>query len=224
MDIVKARPSSTIVLLRDTDEGIEVLILRRNKDIKFCGGIWVFPGGAVEPADELGDELLTAKKAAVRETMEEAGMEVEEKDLLPISKWVTPEQVPKRFSTWFFVAKAPSHIVNVDGSEITESLWAKPETAFDLHRKKEVDMLPPTIVSLLAIDQFSTVDEVLSHYTNKDPLVYLPRVCFRNDKLEMLYPGDAGYEAQDAENLSGRHRCIHEDDGWHYINEIGVVL
>ena len=50
-DVPKARPASTAVLLRDTDNGMETLMLKRNKALMFAGGLWVFPGGALEDSD-----------------------------------------------------------------------------------------------------------------------------------------------------------------------------
>lgn len=52
-----ARPASTLVLIRPgpetdgADPGLEVLLLRRSSAAPFVPGAWVFPGGAVEPAD-----------------------------------------------------------------------------------------------------------------------------------------------------------------------------
>ncbi|MBT5135776.1 MAG: NUDIX hydrolase, partial [Halieaceae bacterium] len=58
-DIPDARPASTVVLLRDTHNGMETLMLKRNKALMFAGGLWVFPGGALEPADieEAGGDM-----------------------------------------------------------------------------------------------------------------------------------------------------------------------
>ena len=69
-DIPKARPASTVVLLRDTDNGMETLMLKRNKALMFAGGLWVFPGGALEESDlesAEGDIALAARIAAARE-------------------------------------------------------------------------------------------------------------------------------------------------------------
>ncbi|HBX73628.1 MAG TPA: hypothetical protein DEG86_11640, partial [Halieaceae bacterium] len=49
--VVPARPASTVVLLRDGPEGLETLLLKRNKALLFAGGYWVFPGGALEASD-----------------------------------------------------------------------------------------------------------------------------------------------------------------------------
>src|SRR3954468_11810875 len=99
--------AATVILARDTKRGPEVLMLRRNSKIAF-GGMWVFPGGRVDPTDlegvPEGDELAAARRAAVREAHEEAGLVVDEAGLVVFSHWVPPVEVPKRFSTWFFLA------------------------------------------------------------------------------------------------------------------------
>jgi 8-oxo-dGTP pyrophosphatase MutT (NUDIX family) len=52
---VEVRPAATVMLVRDDPSGgadpLQVLMLRRNLDSKFVGGAYVFPGGAVDPAD-----------------------------------------------------------------------------------------------------------------------------------------------------------------------------
>ena len=37
-------PAATAIVVRDGDEGIEALMLRRNSKLAFAGGMWVFPG------------------------------------------------------------------------------------------------------------------------------------------------------------------------------------
>jgi NUDIX domain. len=48
---VEIRPAATLMLVRDGVEGMEVLMLRRHPDAVFAADAWVFPGGAVDPAD-----------------------------------------------------------------------------------------------------------------------------------------------------------------------------
>jgi 8-oxo-dGTP pyrophosphatase MutT (NUDIX family) len=69
-----AKPAATVLLLRDsdTDEGIEVFMLRRTTAAAFAGGMYVFPGGKVDHADGEGDEGYVI--AAIRECYEEAGV------------------------------------------------------------------------------------------------------------------------------------------------------
>ena len=63
------RPAATLVLLRDSSAGLEVLVTVRPKNLRFMGGATVFPGGGLAPADRFGDwdELsdLSGAEAAV---------------------------------------------------------------------------------------------------------------------------------------------------------------
>lgn len=69
---IPAKPAATVMLLRDTDAGIEVFMLRRTTAAAFAGGMYVFPGGKVDPAD--GEGHLGYVIAAIRECYEEAGI------------------------------------------------------------------------------------------------------------------------------------------------------
>jgi 8-oxo-dGTP pyrophosphatase MutT (NUDIX family) len=90
---VPVRPASTVMIIDDRPE-LEVLMMRRSTKMVFAGGMWVFPGGAVDPgeADEfephcdglddatasrtlgLDDGGLAYWVAAIRENFEEAGL------------------------------------------------------------------------------------------------------------------------------------------------------
>lgn len=80
-------PAATVVIFRNgPDEGPpEILMTVRSRNMVFAGGMAVFPGGRVDPADfalaDAIDTLLDAEEAAhqiavVRETLEETGLAV----------------------------------------------------------------------------------------------------------------------------------------------------
>ena len=100
-------PAATVVIMRDSESGIELLMLRKNSKVAF-GGMWVFPGGKIDETDKVinsdgsVDELATATSAAVRETFEEAALSVSQENLFWFSHWVPPAITPKRFSTYIF--------------------------------------------------------------------------------------------------------------------------
>jgi 8-oxo-dGTP pyrophosphatase MutT (NUDIX family) len=74
---VTARPASTVLLIRDGAEGLEVFMVVRNRAIDFAGGALVFPGGRVEPDDVAiagGEGLDAFRIAGIRETFEECGV------------------------------------------------------------------------------------------------------------------------------------------------------
>jgi len=59
-EVTEARASASLILLRDTPAGPEVLLVRRNPEQRFMGGAWVFPGGATHGGDR--DERATARR------------------------------------------------------------------------------------------------------------------------------------------------------------------
>src|SRR5689334_3375415 len=121
--------AATVILLRDGPEGLETLMLRRDSKLAFAGGMWVFPGGRVDPGDYGSDpeDLDTASRnAAVREAFEESGLVVSAEVMVPFAHWTPPPEAPKRFSTQFFVAPAPEGDVTIDDGEIRNHMWVSP--------------------------------------------------------------------------------------------------
>jgi len=79
------RAAATVLLLRDTDAGIEVLMTRRSATASFAPGAYVFPGGHIDAADEAAKRIATRRPtqsrvqrtqaiAAIREAFEELGI------------------------------------------------------------------------------------------------------------------------------------------------------
>ena len=93
-DPLVPRPAATVMLVRDTSEGISVFLMRRHSAMDFVAGVMVFPGGGVDARDRTGDvpwfgpepswwaerlgvevDLAAALVcAAARETFEESGV------------------------------------------------------------------------------------------------------------------------------------------------------
>ncbi|MDQ3630281.1 MAG: NUDIX domain-containing protein [Actinomycetota bacterium] len=111
------RQAATVILLRGGAETLEVLLVQRTHAARFMGGVWVFPGGAVDAHEGAGDE--GHRRAAVRELEEEAAVGgVLPGDLVKFSRWITPREVSVRFDTHFFLSPAPDGIEPaVDGDE-----------------------------------------------------------------------------------------------------------
>jgi len=157
-------------------------------------GVWVFPGGAVDPEDA-GDEEAAHKACAVRELREEAGIELPPaSELVAWSRWITPEPVPVRFDTRFYVTLAPAHSPpRPDGLETTEASWATPSDALERQRAGELDLVFPTIKHLESLLPYSSSDEVLAAARDRVIEPVLPRVVGDGDEQRVLLPGDPGY-------------------------------
>ena len=214
-----AEPAATVVVARDGDEGLEVLLLRRNARAPFAG-MWVFPGGRVEPADsdpeQPDDELATARRAAVRETEEEAGLVLDIDGLVPYSHWTPPGTTPRRFTTWFFLAPAPATLVVVDGAEIHEGAWVRPGEALRRRDAREIELAPPTWVTLWQLSVITDVAAAVAAASARQPERYATRVAQVDGETVALWRGDAGYADGDGSRPGARHRLWMLDSGWRY--------
>ena len=188
------RPAATVILLRGGADSLEVLLVRRNPQARFMGGAWVFPGGAVDRSEGEGQTALRA--AAVREVAEEAGIAISEPDSLVLfSRWITPAEVKIRFDTWFYLAPLPAGAnPEVDGAEIVDARWYRPQEALEAHRGGDLLMVFPTIKHLEQLSQFPTADALILHARDRDVRPVQPRVILSGETARILLPGEPGYE------------------------------
>jgi len=222
-EILKAKPASTVVLLRDTPAGMETLLLKRNKALIFAGGFWVFPGGSVDEEDldqADGDLEAATRVAAVREAKEECGLEPNLEDMVQLSHWTTPVGEPRRFLTWFYAAPlAADDRVVIDGGEIHDSMWITVDNAIEQHEAGELGLLPPTYVTLLHLSNYATIADMVEAERHTTPHEVFPVFGDDNGQAAVMYRGDAGYESGDATASGARHRVYLKDSRWWYVHQ-----
>lgn len=191
------RPSASVVLLRrggkHSERSLEILLLKRADSAKFMPGVWVFPGGAVDPED--GDGEAGYRACAVRELAEEAAIELPaDEDLVLFSRWITPEVVSRRFDAWFFLALAPAHTPpQPDGVETVEARWFEPQTALEAQEEGELTLAFPTISQLKSLLPFQTSTEALEAHRGREVGPILPKVIGTHDEHRVVLPGDPDY-------------------------------
>ena len=217
----EAIPAATVILLRDTDAGLETLMLRRNSKLAF-GGMWVFPGGRVDAEDhsDATHDFDAARRAAVREAEEESGLIVALDELVALSHWTPPPQTPKRFATWFFVATAPAGAVTIDDGEIHDHQWVSPTEALAQRDRREIELAPPTWVTLHTLARSASVAQALAEAAANDPLRFVTKIAFLDDRMMAMWQGDAGYESGDPDAPGPRHRLVMTDAEWQYLREL----
>jgi 8-oxo-dGTP pyrophosphatase MutT (NUDIX family) len=188
--VTRPRQAASIIVLRDSPEGPEVLLVQRNPSQRFMGGVWVFPGGAVH------DEDADHAAAAVRELREEAGVALPARaEVVSWSRWITPEEVKVRFDTWFFVAEAPPGAeATVDGSECVDARWLRPVSALEAHARDELMLVFPTIKHLEALAQAESVADALHKARTREVVPVQPKVLIRDQKPVLVLPGEPGYD------------------------------
>jgi 8-oxo-dGTP pyrophosphatase MutT (NUDIX family) len=187
------RQAATVILLRGGASELEVLLVQRTPKARFMGGVWVFPGGAVDEGEGDGDEAHRA--AAIRELREEAGIELEDPaELIKFSRWITPAVVKIRFDTHFFLAPVPDgQQPRVDGEECIDLGWFAPARALQANRAKEISLVFPTIKHLEQLAPFASVDELLAHARGRDVKPVEPKVFLEGEVARVLLPGEPGY-------------------------------
>jgi 8-oxo-dGTP pyrophosphatase MutT (NUDIX family) len=217
------RPASTVALLRESDKGPETLLLKRNKALMFAGGLWVFPGGALEEQDLAsagGDTVVASRIAAAREAYEESGLRPDPQDMVLISHWTTPVAEPKRFSTWIYAAPVKGKdAVVIDGGEIHDHLWIPIREALARHDRGELPMMPPTVVTLLGLASYDSVAELVNEERESSVPEVLPVFDAREGRVTIMFPGDAGYAEVSPSAIGARHRAVLEEKRWVYHHE-----
>src|ERR1700749_1587858 len=256
-EVVKPRPASTIMLLRDgaVRKEIEVFMMVRHYEIDFNSGALVFPGGSVDKNDKeiianpglysggegLDEAGLSFRIAAIRETFEESGIllarpkgskalvdakrarEIEAAhrsdlnegkitflkiltdtgmllaldELVPYAHWITPEGMPKRFDTWFFLAAAPPDQLGAhDGKESTDSIWVSPREALAGGETGRFKLPFPTTRNLIKLGQQSDVQAALDDSRGKSVVTVMPVMTRLNGGRQLRIPKDAGYDGE----------------------------
>lgn len=179
-------------------------MLQRGKDARFMPGVWVFAGGVVEAADREGSETpaegvepdeFAHRVCGARELAEEAGVEIAASELLPWSRWITPEQVPARFDTRFYVALAPAHCKpEADGVEMDDARWISPADALTESAADRFELSFPTIKHLEELSRFADAGEVLKNAAARPVVPLTPKVVGTEDSFDIILPGEPGYD------------------------------
>ena len=210
------------MVFRSTPQGPMVLYLRRNPDLAFHGGYWVFPGGRIDLADRdtdnPQDDMAAARRAAVRESDEEAGLDLAVDELEFAVHWTTPLASPIRFSTWFFVAETMDEEVRIDGQEIHDSRWIRPADALQEQAAGTIKLAAPTFALTTRLAECRDVRSVLDVVRGWPEEWLLGRLFDVSGGCVAIYEQDVAHDNddQDLERSGPRHRLWMVDGGWRY--------
>jgi 8-oxo-dGTP pyrophosphatase MutT (NUDIX family) len=203
---VEVRSAATVVLLRDGEVGLETFVMRRATTMAFAPRMHVFPGGRVDDidlrervvfvtgsAEELAVRgstdvagIAALYSCAVRETAEEAGIDVASRDdegrlvidpgLLPIiDHWVTPESESHRYDVRFFATVVSDGQASLTTTEADVAVWIAPAHALGEFEAGRMAMLPPTEAVLRRLAGFERAVDVLVDAPSHPVVPLLPR-------------------------------------------------
>jgi len=252
--IAKARPSSTVIVVRDGEAGPELLLVLRHAKSAF-GASYVFPGGVLEATDEMVSNYCSGLddagtnavlnlptggsayfSAAIRELFEEAGILLartaagdwadpslysgirddlnggqrlwldflQGEGLSPacdalhyFAFWVTPREIPKRYTTRFFLAQLPGGQEAAHcGGELTDSRWMKAAAAIAASEAGEIEIPHPTVLTLQSLSKFDTARSMLEWAARRSDAgvpCYLPAIVTVDGQQQVVMPGSPLY-------------------------------
>ena len=235
MTIATLRPAATVVVLRDVQDAIEVLLVRRNDKVAFMGGAYVFPGGRVDDDDhkralDLPDasaggsrfpdlspaEELPYRIAAVREMSEEAALTLNIEDLVPLAHWVTPEIETRRFDTRFFLARMPDgQVARHNEGETTELVWMTPARALDQRRVGRIMLPPPTWTTIKRLTKCDSVQKAINWARHVTIVRVQPQFVREPERTLLTLPGDPLYPTLPGWDVPEDTRFeLEEGNGW----------
>ena len=147
-------------------------------------------------------EIETAHRAALCENkisfldvLTEAGMVLALDELVPYAHWITPEGVPKRFDTWFFLAAAPPDQLGAhDGKESTDSIWVSPREALEGGQTGRFKLPFPTTRNLIKLGKQDSVKAALEDSRGRNVVTVTPILTKTATGRMLRIPIEAGYD------------------------------
>jgi 8-oxo-dGTP pyrophosphatase MutT (NUDIX family) len=146
-------------------------------------------------ADTSGDDweadrvAMESRELAITDFLDRRGL-VLRSDLLGVwSGWLTPVFEPKRYRTWFFVARLPEGQVTRDVSTESASVtWLPALSAVSSVETGDIFMLPPTYLTCLEVGQHPDPDAVLAEAAGRDVDMFTPEVVAHGDEFVLSMP------------------------------------
>ena len=118
-------------------------------------------------------------------------------ELVPYAHWITPEGMPKRFDTWFFLAAAPPEQAGRhDGKESTDSIWVSPREALAGGDSGRFKLPFPTTRNLIRLGKQPNVRAALDDSRGKPVVTVMPVMTRLNGGRQLRIPLEAGYDGE----------------------------
>ncbi len=176
-------------------------------------GILLADGARLGDVAEARDRLL--RSASVWPSIVE-GLDLRLRTdlLVPLSRWVTPPTLPRRFDTRFFAAAAPDGVdVSLVGEEVAAHAWHRPKAALDAMAQGELEMWVPTSSTLTQLMHAESIDEI-ARFLAPGLLGEVTVEDVAPDIARIRMPAGGGVAGQPIDSyLVGRKRFVLVDPG-----------
>lgn len=175
-----------IAALREAYEEAAIIMARHGDGGPFCG-----------------DDRTAALREAVAndqhpfiELIRDLGVKLDLSALTVFARWVTPDLMPKRFDTWFYVATATGEqLAACDGRETVDAEWIAPAEALSLAAAGQRKVIFPTRMNLQLLAEASSAHDAAQRAKARTLVTVLPVIEPRPTGDVLVIPPNAGYGA-----------------------------
>jgi 8-oxo-dGTP pyrophosphatase MutT (NUDIX family) len=183
--------SFRIAAIRETFEESGILLARP------CGSNALVDASRASAIEAAHRAALCEGKTTFPRVLTDSGMVLALDELVPYAHWITPEGLPKRFDTWFFLAAAPPEQVGAhDGKESTDSIWVSPREALEGGQSGRFKLPFPTTRNLIRLGKQASVEAALDDSRGKPIVTVMPVVTRRDGVRQLRIPLEAGYDGE----------------------------
>jgi 8-oxo-dGTP pyrophosphatase MutT (NUDIX family) len=175
-----------IAAIREAYEEAAIIIAADHQGNPFCGD----------------DRAAAAREAVAKDErpfldlVRELEVRLDLGALETFARWITPDMMPKRFDTWFYVVRATGEQLAVcDGWETVEAEWIAPSEALRLEAAGERTIIFPTRMNLKLLAEARSAQDAIEQAAARTLVPVLPVVERREGGAVLVIPPDAGYGA-----------------------------
>jgi len=189
--------------LDDSDLGFRIAAIRET--FEESGILLARPKGSASLVDVKRASQIEAtyrvalceRKTSFSNVLAESGLQLAIDALVPYAHWITPEGMPKRFDTWFFLAAAPPDQLGAhDGKESTDSIWVSPREAVNGGETGRFKLPFPTTRNLIRLGKQSGVRAALDDARGMSIVTVTPVMTRVEGGRQLRIPRDAGYDGE----------------------------
>lgn len=185
--VIEAPPGKELgfhlAAIRETFEEAGVL-LARHED-----GSIVRLDGSEQRRFAAARDLLNTREATLLDIARKERIRYALDLMFYFSRWITPEVVPKRYDTRFFVARLPEGQTPLhDALETRSGLWIRPREALDRARDGAFTIIFPTRKTLESIAAFDSVDALIASTVGKKISGVLPKLVIHEGEPRVMLP------------------------------------
>ena len=183
-----AKRAIQVAAIREAFEECGILLARQAGESGFLSGRRL--ASLEQYRDQLHGDELTMLEFVQREQLRLAGDR-----LTHFAHWITPENMPKRFDTHFFLAIAPcDHLAVHDGHESVDSVWIRPQDALADAASGKRTIIFPTLRNIAKLAHSTTAEDAIAAAAVSPTVTVLPRIEKRSDGTYLCIPEEAGYD------------------------------